>query len=36
LGPNHYWLDTIIKAVFLIQVLEALKKQNDKEKIEFF
>jgi hypothetical protein len=29
-------MDTITKAVFLIQVIEALKKQNDKEKIEFF
>jgi hypothetical protein len=32
-SPNHYWQDTTTKAGFMIQVTEALKKQNDKEKI---
>ncbi|TVP41275.1 class I SAM-dependent methyltransferase [Candidatus Nitrosocosmicus arcticus] len=36
LSPNHYWQDTITKAGFMIQVIEALKKQNDEEKIESF
>ena len=36
LSPNHYWQDTITKAGFMIQVIEALKKQNDEEKIELF
>ncbi|MDN5845834.1 MAG: methyltransferase domain-containing protein [Candidatus Nitrosocosmicus sp.] len=36
LSPNHYWLDTITKAGFMIQVIEALQKQNDEEKIGLF
>ena len=36
LSPNHYWQDTITKVGFMIQVIEALKNQNDKEKIESF
>jgi hypothetical protein len=36
LSPNHYWHDTITKAGFMIQVIEALQKQNDEEKIELF
>ncbi len=36
LSPNHYWHDTITKAGFMIQVFEALQKQNDEEKIELF
>ena len=32
LSPNHYWLDTITKAGFMIQVIEAL----GKDKIESF
>ncbi len=36
LSPNHYWQDTVTKEGFMIQVIEALQKQNDKEKIESF
>ena len=36
LSPNHYWQDTITKAGFMIQVIEALQKQHDEEKIELF
>lgn len=36
LSPNHYWQDTITKAGFMIKVIEALRKQNDKKKIELF
>ena len=36
LSPNHYWQDTITKAGFMIQVIEALKNQEDGKKIEFF
>ena len=36
LSPNHYWLDTITKAGFMIQVIEALKNQHVDEKIELF
>ena len=36
LSPNHYWHDTITKAGFMIQVIEALRKQNDVEKMELF
>jgi SAM-dependent methyltransferase len=36
LSPNHYWQDTISKAGFMIQVIDALKNQNDAEKIETF
>ena len=36
LSPNHYWQDTITKAGFMIQVIEALKKQNEGGKIESF
>ena len=32
LSPNHYWQDTITKAGFMIQVMEALENQHDKEK----
>ena len=32
LSSNHYWLDTITKAGFMIQVIEGLKKQNDEGK----
>lgn len=36
LSSNHYWQDTISKAGFMIQVMDALKKQQDYEKIEIF
>jgi ubiquinone/menaquinone biosynthesis C-methylase UbiE len=36
LSSNHYWQDTISKAGFMIQVMDALKKQQDYEKIEVF
>lgn len=36
LSPNHYWQDTITKAGFMIQVIEALKKEDDEDKIESF
>ena len=36
LSPHHYWQDTTTKAGFMIQVIEALKKQNEKDKIESF
>ena len=36
LSPHHYWHDTTTKAGFMIQVIEALKKQNEKDKIESF
>ena len=36
LSPNHYWQDTITKAGYIIQIVEALKKQNDEAKIELF
>ena len=36
LSPNHYWMDTITKGGFMIQVIEALKKENDEGKIESF
>ncbi len=36
LSPNHYWQDTITKAGFMIQVIDALQKRNDEGKIELF
>lgn len=36
LSPNHYWLDTITKAGFMIQVITALEKQNNDNKIRSF
>jgi hypothetical protein len=36
LSPNHYWLDTITKAGFMIQVMTALEKQNNENKIRSF
>ncbi|KAA2282473.1 methyltransferase domain-containing protein [Candidatus Nitrosocosmicus sp. SS] len=36
LSPNHYWQDTITKAGFMIQVIEALKNENDEDNIESF
>jgi ubiquinone/menaquinone biosynthesis C-methylase UbiE len=36
LSPHHYWQDTITKAGFMIQIIEALKKQNEKDKIDSF
>lgn len=36
LSPNHYWLDTITKAGFMIQVMTALKEQKNENKIRSF
>lgn len=36
LSPNHYWMDTITKGGFMIQVIEALKKENHEDKIRSF
>ena len=36
LSPNHYWQDTVTKAGFMIQVIEALENQHDEEKIDLF
>ena len=36
LSPNHYWQDTITKAGFMIQVMAALEKEEDEDKIESF
>lgn len=36
LSSNHYWFDTITKGGFMIQVIEALKKENGEGKIESF
>ncbi len=36
LSPNHYWQDTITKAGFMIQVIEALKDGNNESRIKSF
>ena len=36
LSPSHYWLETTTKAGLMIQVMAALEKQNNKNKIRSF
>ena len=36
LSPNHYWQDTTTKAGFMTQVIEALKNENEEDKIKSF
>ena len=34
LSPYHYWQDTVTKAGFMIQIIDAIKNENDESKIK--